>query len=72
MDGSSALRKPPLGHPFRTLVTSTGLSNLADGVFKVALPLLAIRFTRSPASALSLLGPAAEEAASGGEGGRRR
>lgn len=39
----------PLGHPFWTLVTSTGLSNLADGVFKVALPLLAIRFTRSPA-----------------------
>ncbi len=28
---------------------SSGMSNLADGVFKVALPLLAIRITRSPA-----------------------
>jgi MFS family permease len=38
-----------LGRSFWTLVTSSGLSNLADGVFKVALPLLAIHFTRSPA-----------------------
>lgn len=38
-----------LGRPFWTLVTSSGLSNLADGLFKVALPLLAIHFTRSPA-----------------------
>lgn len=38
-----------LGRSFRTLVTSSGLSNLADGVFKVALPLLAIHYTRSPA-----------------------
>jgi MFS family permease len=30
-------------------VTSSGLSNLADGVFKIALPLVAIRYTRSPA-----------------------
>jgi MFS family permease len=38
-----------LGGPFWTLVTSSGLSNLADGVFKLALPLLAIHYTRSPA-----------------------
>ena len=38
-----------LGHPFLTLATSSGLSNLADGVFKVALPLVAIHYTRSPA-----------------------
>ena len=38
-----------LGPSFRTLVTSSGLSNLADGVYKVALPLLAIHLTRSPA-----------------------
>jgi MFS family permease len=28
--------------------TSSGLSNLADGIFKVALPLVAVQFTRSP------------------------
>ena len=39
----------PLGRPFATLVSSSGLSNLADGVFKVALPLVAITYTRSPA-----------------------
>jgi MFS family permease len=38
-----------LGRPFWTLLTSSGLSNLADGVFKLALPLVAIRYTRSPA-----------------------
>ena len=38
-----------LGRSFWTLVTSSGLSNLADGVFKLALPLLAIHYTRSPA-----------------------
>jgi MFS family permease len=30
------------------LTASSGLSNLADGIFKVALPLVAIGFTRSP------------------------
>lgn len=34
---------------FWTLVASSGLSNLADGVFKVALPLVALEYTRSPA-----------------------
>ncbi|HEY3485638.1 MAG TPA: MFS transporter, partial [Ilumatobacteraceae bacterium] len=37
-----------LGRRFWTLATSSGLSNLADGAFKLALPLVAIRFTRSP------------------------
>ncbi|MBE0011332.1 MFS transporter [Arthrobacter sp. AET 35A] len=40
--------RAPLGAPYWTLWTSTGLSNLADGVFKIALPLLAIQFTQSP------------------------
>ena len=30
-------------------MASSGLSNLADGVFRMALPLLALHFTRSPA-----------------------
>ena len=38
-----------LGRSFWTLLASSAMSNLADGVFKVALPLLAVRFTRSPA-----------------------
>ncbi len=38
----------PLGGGFRTLAWSAGASNLADGIFKVALPLVAIGFTRSP------------------------
>ena len=38
-----------LGRRYWTLVTSSGLSNLADGVFKMALPLVAISYTRSPA-----------------------
>lgn len=38
-----------LGRSFWTLVTTAGLSNLADGVFKMALPLIAITYTRSPA-----------------------
>jgi MFS family permease len=38
----------PLGTAFWRLWTSSALSNLADGVFKVVLPLVAIRFTKSP------------------------
>jgi MFS family permease len=38
-----------LGRRFWTLVTSSGLSNLADGVFQLALPLIALHYTRSPA-----------------------
>src|SRR5689334_679327 len=37
-----------LGAPFWWLWTSSGISNLADGVLKVALPLVAIRYTDSP------------------------
>jgi len=38
----------PLGRAFWTLVASSGLSNLADGIFKVAMPLVALRYTRAP------------------------
>ncbi len=38
----------PLGGSFWRLWTSSGLSNLADGVLKVVLPLVALRFTDSP------------------------
>src|SRR5918993_2249277 len=37
-----------LGPGYRRLWTSSSLSNLADGIVKVALPLVAIRFTDSP------------------------
>lgn len=39
----------PLGSGYWKLWTSSALSNLADGVMKVALPLVAIRYTDSPA-----------------------
>lgn len=39
-----------LGPRFHRLWSASGLSNLADGVFQVALPLLALRITRSPAA----------------------
>jgi MFS family permease len=42
-------RPRPLGPAFHRLVTSSAASNLADGLVKVALPLLAARLTRSPA-----------------------
>jgi MFS family permease len=46
---SAESAKPsPLGFNFRLLWTSSGLSNLADGTLKVALPLLAVRLTDSP------------------------
>lgn len=37
-----------MGASYWRLWTSSGLSNLADGIFKIALPLLAIQFTQSP------------------------
>jgi MFS family permease len=40
--------RPSLGGAYWRLWTSAGLSDLADGVTKVALPLVAIHFTRSP------------------------
>lgn len=38
-----------LGQNFRRVWSAAALSNLADGMFQVALPLLALRITRSPA-----------------------
>src|SRR3954469_24135388 len=40
---------PPMNPVFWRLWTAAGLSSLADGVLKVALPLLAVGYTRSPA-----------------------
>jgi MFS family permease len=45
---TAAAGRGPLGTAFWRLWTSSALSNLADGVFKVVLPLVAIRFTKSP------------------------
>ncbi len=42
------VRPAPLGTAYWRLWTSSGLSNLADGALKVALPLVAVGFTRSP------------------------
>jgi MFS family permease len=44
-----------LGRPFWALVVSSAMSNLADGVYKVALPLLALHYTRSPALVAGVL-----------------
>ncbi len=38
----------PLGAAFWALWAASGLSNLADGVLKIALPLIALRHTESP------------------------
>lgn len=45
---TSTPRSTGLGRPFWSLWSSSSLSNLADGVLKVALPLAALRFTDSP------------------------
>ena len=47
-DRTAPAGRAPLGAAFWRLWTSSALSNLADGVFKVVLPLVAIRFTKSP------------------------
>ncbi|MCK2218104.1 MFS transporter [Actinomadura sp. ATCC 31491] len=47
-----------LGRSFAYLLTSTALSNLADGVLKIGAPLLAVSMTRSP-TLVSLVGAAA-------------
>ncbi|MEV6148963.1 MFS transporter [Nonomuraea sp. NPDC052129] len=49
---------PRLGRSFGFLLSSTALSNLADGVLKVGAPLLAVSMTRSP-TLVSLTGAAA-------------
>ncbi|MFC4894149.1 MFS transporter [Streptosporangium amethystogenes subsp. fukuiense] len=41
--------RPGLGRPFHHLWAASGLSNLADGVLLVGVPLLAVSLTRSPA-----------------------
>ena len=43
-----------LPRPFWHLLTASSLSNLADGILAVALPLVAIRLTRSPAAIAGL------------------
>ena len=52
--GTTALTDPAperrLGWPFWTLVSSSSASNLADGVLRIGLPLIAVRFTRSAAT----------------------
>lgn len=40
--------------PFARLVVSSGLSNLADGVFQIALPIVALGVTRDPAAFASV------------------
>lgn len=42
------MAEPGLGASFWRLWTSSALSNLADGLVKVSLPLIALRFTDSP------------------------
>jgi MFS family permease len=44
-----------LGRNFQRLWSATALSNLADGMFQVALPLLALRITRSPVEIAGVL-----------------
>src|SRR5688572_5279456 len=41
-------------HNFVRLVTASGLSNLADGVFQIALPLVALGVTRDPGAFASV------------------
>ncbi|UED87038.1 MFS transporter [Streptomyces profundus] len=48
VSGQPPLPRPPLGAAYWRLWTSSGLSNLADGIARVALPLAAIQVTRSP------------------------
>jgi MFS family permease len=50
----AARRRAPLGANYRKLLSAAGFSNFADGVFQVALPLLAVRLTRSPAAIAGL------------------
>jgi MFS family permease len=51
---STAPNTGQLGRQFWRLWTSAGLSNLADGVLKIALPLVAIRYTQSPTAIAGL------------------
>jgi len=53
-----ARRATSAATPFARLVVSSGFSNLADGVFQVALPLVALGITRDPGAfaAVTLVG----------------
>jgi MFS family permease len=48
------LPRAPLPRNFARLVGASGLSNLADGVFQVVLPLVALGITRDPAAFASV------------------
>lgn len=48
MPRASRSSRPGLGKAYWRLLSSAGLSDLADGITKVALPLVGIAFTRSP------------------------
>ncbi|MCE7080659.1 MFS transporter [Streptomyces sp. ST2-7A] len=50
-----ATAREPLGRSYRLLWTASGLSNLADGVAKLALPLAAAQLTRSPAAVAGVM-----------------
>lgn len=58
MEAGPAPATGRLGGGFRRLVVSSGLSNLADGVFTVALPLVTLRITRDP-GAMGVVAPPA-------------
>ena len=45
---SGSARRPPLGRDFGRLWTAAAFSNLADGVGRVAVPLIATTLTRDP------------------------
>ncbi len=47
--GDGPDRPGPLGRPFWLLWSSSALSNLADGIVKIGLPLVAVTLTDSPA-----------------------
>jgi MFS family permease len=47
---SNGTHDGPLGRRFWLLASATGASNLGDGIFRIALPLVAVGITRSPAT----------------------
>ncbi|MGV9452190.1 MFS transporter [Streptomyces sp. NPDC003635] len=55
--GAGAGGKKPLGKPFRVYQSAVVSSDLADGIYRIAVPLLALGMTRS-AFAVSLVGVA--------------
>ncbi|WP_211262565.1 MFS transporter [Nitriliruptor alkaliphilus] len=49
VERSDTIRRASLGAGYRWLLAAAGNANLADGILKAALPLLAVRLTDSPA-----------------------